>query len=101
MPLMACCKPSNRVVPFTRAGTCYRISWAIWHCPLISVATMEPYALLPCLLYNALQLNNDEKEKLQNLVHPLLNLSGKFTFIQGSGDQGRILKLCQTTRIKS
>lgn len=99
--LMACCKPSDRVAPFTRAGTCYRVSWGMWHCPLISLATMGPHALWPCLLYSDLQLSNDEKEKLQNLVHPLLSLSRKFTFIQGLGDQGRILKLFQTTRIKS
>lgn len=99
--LMACCKPSNSGVPFTRAGTCYRVSWGIWHCPLISVATMGPYALLPCLLYNDLQLSNDEKEKLKDLVHPLFSLSRKFTFIQGLGDQGKIMKLCQTTRTKS
>lgn len=37
---------------------------------------------LLCLLYNGLQLNNYEQEKLQNLVHPLLSLSRKFTFIQ-------------------
>jgi len=41
-----------------------------------------------CLLYNDLQLSSEEKEKLQNLVHPLFILSGKFTFRQGLGIKG-------------
>ena len=49
---------------------------------------MGLYAFLPCLLYNALQLSNDAKENLQNLVHPLFSLSGKFTFIEGLGIKG-------------
>lgn len=74
--LMARCKASGRVVPFTRAGTCYRVSGGIWRCTTISLETMGLYAFLPCLLYNALQLSNDAKENLQNLVHPLFSLSG-------------------------
>lgn len=60
---------------------------------LISVANIGLHALLLCLLNDNLQTLS--AEKLQNLVDSLFSLSENF--IQGLGDQGRLLKLCQTT----
>lgn len=93
--LMASCKAGiNRGLPFMRASTSYRVSW---HCPLISVATMGLCALFfvcSTMIYSWAMM---QRRSCRTLFILFSVSAGSLHLCKA----WRILKLCQTTRIKS
>lgn len=93
--VMACCKAGiNRGLPFMRASSSCRVSW---HCPLISVATMGLHAL--CFVCSAMIYSWAIMQRRScRTLFILFSVSAGSLHLYKAW---RILKLCQTTRIKS